>query len=692
MTDLNTLCNSIAIKTLGELIGNEKPIAFFIPAYQRGYRWTPRQVRELLTDLTRYLIEHDGYGRNTIDGDYYCLQPLVVKKKDDENIYEVVDGQQRLTTLLLLLKYLNRDNPNKTLYTIEYETRPESKEFIDNISTGKLPFDHTSNIDFYHIYQAYKEIEKWFNKSLHEGAEKDLNMASILSRDKATYNLTIDEVLEKSFLRFVESSQAVNLKEGIHYGSINVVWYELHPQTSLEKTIEQFNNLNTGKISLTDSELIKAVFLKKRGNNDSLQKEHGLQWEEMETHFYEDGFWAFLSSKDDNRTSRLDLLFELCYKIKQEESINSSEPLNYSALNDKFNKEIKPAYSLFNYFYNKLLTDEEVLSEWNLIYQTFLTLLDWYSNAEIYNYVGLINQENIASLYELYSRYSKMRKDGMSRAEFVNTLKDLIRQNLNIEVSDDQSIPVEYGDKNKVRKLLLLLNIVQLNQQLGAGDDDRKQDTLRLSEGQQSLAKFPFAVMLKQWDIEHIDSQTANDLTNANDMVDWIRYALEDAKDKIAEYIRNEEEAGKALNQLIEEFRKTDVIFKAKQNEYLAKQDQRGAGPKAVDNGFDTAKLGRLIKEIRELCKEHTLEEKRKNNIANLTLLDAGTNRAYGNSLFATKRRFIIKRHDSGQFIPASTQTVFFKLFSSQYSDIWDEKDMEVYSQYMIKQLKDFLQ
>ena len=73
---------------------NELKGTFFIPAYQRGYRWTEEQVRQLLNDLFQFSNHHG-------EGEFYCLQPIIVKKRN-ENEWEVVDGQQRLTLLWLL--------------------------------------------------------------------------------------------------------------------------------------------------------------------------------------------------------------------------------------------------------------------------------------------------------------------------------------------------------------------------------------------------------------------------------------------------------------------------------------------------------------------------------------------------------------------------------------------------------------
>ena len=93
--------NSIKLKTLSEL----SLYSFYIPAYQRGYRWTPQEVTDLLNDINEFTPrEIDGSDDKT----WYCLQPVVVKQRED-GVYEVIDGQQWLTTAYLILYYLNQD-------------------------------------------------------------------------------------------------------------------------------------------------------------------------------------------------------------------------------------------------------------------------------------------------------------------------------------------------------------------------------------------------------------------------------------------------------------------------------------------------------------------------------------------------------------------------------------------------------
>ena len=119
--------NSIELKTLNEL----QPYAFYIPAYQRGYRWTSQEVKDLLNDICEFIPREIN---ETEDKTWYCLQPIVVKNRTDPE-YEVIDGQQRLTTVYLVLYYLNQDFVEKRrdkLFSIDYETRPDSKAFLQH--------------------------------------------------------------------------------------------------------------------------------------------------------------------------------------------------------------------------------------------------------------------------------------------------------------------------------------------------------------------------------------------------------------------------------------------------------------------------------------------------------------------------------------------------------------------------------
>ena len=126
---------------------------FVIEAYQRGYRWSKDEIIHLLEDINEIP-----------DGQNYCLQPIVVKNND--GVYELIDGQQRLTTLYIIMKYLSLYMDLR--YSIEYTTRKSengnigSKELLENIGTIDLN-SASSNIDELFIKKAYFYIQEWFN-------------------------------------------------------------------------------------------------------------------------------------------------------------------------------------------------------------------------------------------------------------------------------------------------------------------------------------------------------------------------------------------------------------------------------------------------------------------------------------------------------------------------------------------------
>ena len=134
-------------KLVGEITGK-----FFVPGYQRGYRWGEDEVTRLLEDI-------DSNGTQP-----YCLQPVVVKKNDD--VFELIDGQQRLTTLFLIYKYMSKAS-NGFIKTpeifLQYETRTKSEEFLNNLELSRKE----ENIDYWHICNAYETIDKWFNSEKH---------------------------------------------------------------------------------------------------------------------------------------------------------------------------------------------------------------------------------------------------------------------------------------------------------------------------------------------------------------------------------------------------------------------------------------------------------------------------------------------------------------------------------------------
>lgn len=407
--------NSVELKTLTELT----QYSFYIPAYQRGYRWTVQEVKDLLNDINEF-TPREIVGSD--DKTWYCLQPVVVKQRKD-NEYEVIDGQQRLTTAYLILHYLNQDFVEKKrdkLFNLDYETRSDSKIFIQHPEE-----DSSSCIDFYYMHQAYATVETWF-----EASEQQTSFDKNDFRSKIKFHT-------------------------------KVIWYE----TTEENPITVFTRLNIGKISLTNAELIKALFLNSSNfrttNIDGMRRrqiEIANEWDNIEIAFQNDKLWYFLCNQQ-VRDNRIEFIFNL---------------MNDSADTD--------TYSTFRFF-NARLTDnseEDMKKNWEEIQEYYQRFNEWFHDRELYHKIGFLLTAEIANIKELHSQSSKLKK-----SEFVTYINDLIKQHY----KNQTLLELNYESK-ETKSVLLLYNI------------------LTMLQNEHDASYFPFDdYKLNKWDVEHIASR-----------------------------------------------------------------------------------------------------------------------------------------------------------------------------------------
>src|SRR5690606_20370873 len=121
-------------------------------SYQRGYKWKKQQVWELLDDIDEFKTDQKT--------DFYCLQPVVVKRKTEGTQYywELIDGQQRMTTIFIILTYLT----NEQYFSLRYDTRESSTEHLNNLAG--LTENNLPTIDAHYFYTAYQAVKTWFEK------------------------------------------------------------------------------------------------------------------------------------------------------------------------------------------------------------------------------------------------------------------------------------------------------------------------------------------------------------------------------------------------------------------------------------------------------------------------------------------------------------------------------------------------
>jgi hypothetical protein len=402
--------SNICLKPIHKLLTDEqgKSTQFWIPAYQRGYRWKPLQVTQLLDDVREFILR-----RNPQPDEFYCLQPLVLKAATD-GVYEVVDGQQRLTTLLLILRHFNERRAEKyrqTLFTLAYETRPALLGFLDD-PTDELA---GTNVDFFHLFEAITAIEKWFSNK--ENEVDDIKSA-LLNKTK-------------------------------------VIWFELSQK---DNAVDAFTRLNVGKIPLTNDELIRALFLRRLDAKESdaaaLQLKIAHEWDQLEKALQSDAFWYFLSNQPGQRQNRIGFLFELVAKA--------------DGLPEGFAHD---AYGIF-YAYSKKLKDDGAApkDEWLRIKQTFMMLEEWFEDRTLYHIVGFLIQQGSAvdKICALSAQATKSSFEQKLRAKvFEKVIGDERLEDLN-EVGIRERVTecleaLEYGrDSGRIRSILLLFNLATL--------------------------------------------------------------------------------------------------------------------------------------------------------------------------------------------------------------------------------------
>ena len=444
--------NELTLKTINDLL----TMSFFIPAYQRGYRWSARQVIELLEDVYEFCDR-----KIKVDEDFYCLQPVVVKQRGEQ--WELVDGQQRLTTILLILGYFNSrfaEDFRKQLYTLEYETRPESREYLVSLDENK----RDQNIDFHFIFEAYSNIRAWFKNKAHR----------------------------------------INDIESVFLNKVKIIWYQL---AEAENVTDVFTRLNMGKIPLVNAELVKALFLKSSNFSSAGQTVRHLQqlnvaqeWDAIEKRLQDDAFWYFVSNQPIT-SNRIEFVLALAARRLSSEGIIEHDKLKVFL---QFNKQLQNNDN-----------EVDVVKEWLKIKQCFMTLEEWFNDKALFHLVGYLVSQKVAveTIFDLSetckSKYAF--RQNLIEQIFVKTfanknLNDVSKALIEAELSE-----LNYEtDAKKIRSILLLFNIASL-----------LANPITNSRFQFNKYK------QDNWDIEHIRSVASDMPRDKNKQIKWLENVVD---------------------------------------------------------------------------------------------------------------------------------------------------------------------
>ena len=487
----------ITLKTLAHL--QRDGVRFTIAGYQRGYRWTQAEVLDLLDDVREFSLACPKD-----PGAFYCLQPVVVTPASDGS-WTVIDGQQRLTTLYLFYCCCSWMLPPSARYnllpfTLRYPGRPRFQECLEILSekeyAGAVRFaaetaEYEDDIDCHYRLEAYRCIGDWLHELL-----KSPSARAGLGNLKNTFDTRV-----------------------------RLIWYEL-PNLSAADQAALFSMLNTGKIALTDAELIRALLLQRRtGRSGSVSDTPGAEarrlnivrkWDDLEADLRDEKYWKFLTGGRAGEPAvssptRLDFILRILALHLNRSVLSDADrqfPESFPwAVPEEANRE---HFSFFVFSaWLKLLQrqeaggnsgDDAVMQVWDRICELCRALRRWYGDTRRYHRIGFLSVTSLRPAAELMRELMLLDLEARSTAAeniFDDRLLSLIRREL------FGAVPLSSGafrewitglqypkDAHRIRQILLLYNLAAL-EALDAG------------------SRFPFELYRDSrlnWDLEHINA------------------------------------------------------------------------------------------------------------------------------------------------------------------------------------------
>lgn len=652
----------LELKSVQDLLSNK--YAFNVPGYQRGYRWTAEDVKVLIDDLILFQKEENAKAANS-RCPFYSLQVLVIKETED-NRYEVIDGQQRLTTVLILLQALFCKKMEQMLplliqlgksdqlidndaYEIQYETREDSHLWLSKITaaffqdlknktTAETDKLRRANPDYSHFVDAFKTAIEYF----------------------------------KNFTEVELNDFTKTLKKDTKF-----IWYNTSKSASqiADTDVDIFNRLNATKINLNNAELIKALLLQD-GNflnipiNEAFSAETSvtgdidllyerdqiaIDWDNLEKQLQDPNLWQFAySSRHPYRyETHIEYLFDL---------------IAGKSADDK-----DSYYFTFKYYYDKyteckINRIKFVRDTWREVQEMFLLLQEWFLDKCCYHYIGyLLEYGKTEDGSFMTIPYLKHKLYGKDKDEREGILKRMIRNTLK-GITGDHLV---YKNNYILNQVLLLFNI-ELEQR-------RQNETSRFSFAEYKSIRDDIG-----WDLEHVAS-------NIDYEPKWEK--RKQLASDLLEYftgVKYEENTENITVSIRRHFPKNN---KAKSLcESLLLFFEETIGSESMNKTYDSIMN---YFEAEDKFKEITIDKsilREKDFIWNFVLLNGNTNKSYGNNIFPVKRRRI-QDDDNCIYTPIGTRAVFEKAYSKKLTNLisWGRNDAIEYWKMISYTLREFM-
>ncbi|MFZ7973470.1 MULTISPECIES: DUF262 domain-containing HNH endonuclease family protein [Fusobacterium] len=255
---------SVNKQTIEEFLLNARTKTFLIPEYQRPYSWTSEQIDTLFNDIWDFTCNEGGSDR---EGTYFLGS--IVSYENDKREQEIIDGQQRITSIFLLLRAIYTK-----LNGVDEKTE-KAKYFINKIEpliwkTHKL----TGKVDYSSVLLNSKVISETENEVLNT----ILETGKIDEESEDNYSKNYNQIFKLIEEKSVEN--ALMIYEFI-YALLNQVVILPITADSQETALTIFSTLNDRGLPLSDADIFKAKIYNHLKDKD--EKEEFIEkWKELE--------------------------------------------------------------------------------------------------------------------------------------------------------------------------------------------------------------------------------------------------------------------------------------------------------------------------------------------------------------------------------------------------------------------------
>jgi hypothetical protein len=696
---------------------------FIVPAYQRGYRWDEEMVCDLLTDI--YANFNKYYEKIKLDiapeKTWYCIQPLVVRPAPEFlNTYFVIDGQQRLTTLAIFLYALRSLLPSETLsrnaiISLSYESRPESGDFLYGLA--EYCAEALEKVkEHIKTYPGMKDRIKAARENISE-QPADLDSRYMLNTYLYAYWYFYERIYEaekaEDFFSFARQDwkkgdrldpKCFALFEKMILEQTSVIWYNTKNTASEEDDHIIFENFNSGKIELTNAELIKGIFMnpdnyaeKQNGAlNEKIKTRQimiGGEWDGIERSLHDPHVWDFiphLTARDDEDkypATRIDALLTMYVYF----NLDKSETM-------KFDEEYFTFKIINKRIYDKLqnLRKEQIeggkrdvfdamLGFWNDVKRLYHVFLEWYKGDSslpnmnsLYHRISLFRRLNwntgdthdrryrtdLEEMKAVFKTLQSCRKS--KRVDCINKIiLDKLQTSGTPEGIKGLIRTTNYAGGRKVEALLLAFNLATLEGARGYG------------------GRFPFFTYKdEQWEKEHIFANNTVLAKEGKEGKEFLKTLTSDSEIRAYKNYRSFFQ-GSDLD--VNEDDDGIIDFTV----YDAKIDALNT----VINDDDET----VNQQIKEIPETDLMDILRDNQMGNMALLPKRNNIIVSNKSFYDKAKEIKNMFKQGDFIPICTMNVFCDFYtdgdgvSDKRGRHWLYEKRLAYIDQMIKSVSDYL-